>query len=93
MVMNDGAERADGGEREGGAGAGMDLEALLMSWINFSNDNGNRANGAHANANHVQRGDILNAVRSVETAQYALDPDAPLMQLFLQSMFPWFRAP
>ena len=93
MVMNDGAERADGGEREGGAGAGMDLEALLMSWINFSNDNGNSANGAHANANHVQRGDILNAVRSAETAQYALDPDAPLMQLFLQSMFPWFRAP
>jgi len=77
----------------------LDIETLLRSWINFSNEHGQENNGqgtvpgTNTNINHVRRTNILDSVRPVDTAQYALDPNAPLMQLFLQSMFPWFQPP
>jgi len=84
MVMNEG-ERDDG----------LDIETFLMRWIHFNNEHGHESSAtvAGVNVNHVQRANILDSVRAVETAQYALDPNAPLMQLFLQSMFPWFQPP
>jgi hypothetical protein len=44
---------------------------------------------AHSDEDFVSRGHILDAVRPEEG--YILDMNAPLMQLFLQSIMPWFR--
>ena len=96
-------DEAEGSESAEGDFANLSLETL---WRRFSrmhsppaNNSGNAAGNSERKVTstqepRVRREHILDSVRSRATdgSDYALDPNAPLMQLFLQSLLPWFQA-